>query len=784
MSYQTGSTLQEQMAGPSPPRFTRWLTMAPDVDPPKPSALLSNNDAKSSSTSSFQKTQAASSSSSDLSEQPAASIHGFGYLGQKVKLPQRKKHRATFQAGSPRLSEDQAESASGSPSSRASSDALDFDVRASFAPMPVYGKGKPTPQPPTYRGVGDQNNLSSIAQPSRNVINSNPAPESAVMDSSSEEELDGLAFGGRRWKGKTVHAVELELEALRDERLMSHAPDAAYLASRLEGVRRNLEIEERGPTYLAYDEDMLLDEEEPVLAPQVLETVRQLYPFQPNPQDASTLPHRPVSNASSVSLAEGETPHDLDFDLQFDPSSTYALDDQVKVHDPNQLSMPPSSAKTIEPAARAAALDARIQVRPLRRGDLEQVRDLHAFHGDTDRSPDYGETYASTASFLLRLLVDDRHVCLVAVAKPLAAPEAPLPAAADLAIANSRKVDNPASPSSSASSGAATPTSLPDPDDVAEEEFDSLRLADEAGSGLSSSPNAATSSLSSTLGAPVAPQTRITNPRDHKGRINNTPATSVFSDIFAERGHPSAHLKQQHPLPGPVETCSAPVKKVLSLPSGGGVETETILGVVSAQLSVVPVPCGDSLWGQKKEKQSEVGALIDVHLLTLATAPEERGQGLGAKLLATLHGECMSKVRLMAMRLPSKSKSPLPTIPPLSPKFVDEATLPPAGITGNGENSTRSPYLRARLPRPTLSDLKPRSPVNGEYLARMYLEVHPSNVHALALYTAHGFNAPTDDSKAVKRGFYRGDSRISTAERAKRGGTDGWLLQRYDGLLS
>ncbi|SAM81771.1 uncharacterized protein UBRO_03087-B [Ustilago bromivora] len=385
MSYQTGSTLQEQMAGPSPPRFTRWLTMAPDVDPPKPSALLSNNDAKSSSTSSFQKTQAASSSSSDLSEQPAASIHGFGYLGQKVKLPQRKKHRATFQAGSPRLSEDQAESASGSPSSRASSDALDFDVRASFAPMPVYGKGKPTPQPPTYRGVGDQNNLSSIAQPSRNVINSNPAPESAVMDSSSEEELDGLAFGGRRWKGKTVHAVELELEALRDERLMSHAPDAAYLASRLEGVRRNLEIEERGPTYLAYDEDMLLDEEEPVLAPQVLETVRQLYPFQPNPQDASTLPHRPVSNASSVSLAEGETPHDLDFDLQFDPSSTYALDDQVKVHDPNQLSMPPSSAKTIEPAARAAALDARIQVRPLRRGDLEQVRDLHAFHGDTDR---------------------------------------------------------------------------------------------------------------------------------------------------------------------------------------------------------------------------------------------------------------------------------------------------------------------------------------------------------------------------------------------------------------
>ncbi len=205
-----------------------------------------------------------------------------------------------------------------------------------------------------------------------------------------------LPFGGRRWKGKTVHAVEQELEALRDERLMSHAPDAAYLASRLEGVRRNLEIEERRPSYVPYDEDMLTDEEEPVLAPEASEVVRQLYPFQHvdnNAGVAPSLPHRPVSNASSVSLVEGETPHDLDFGLQFEASAPYAAShDEVKVHDANEVSMPPastllapSSAKTIDPAARAAALDARIEVRPLRRGDLEQVRDLHAFHGDSDR---------------------------------------------------------------------------------------------------------------------------------------------------------------------------------------------------------------------------------------------------------------------------------------------------------------------------------------------------------------------------------------------------------------
>lgn len=397
MSYEVESTLQEQMAGPSRPRFTGWLTMAPEVDPPKPTnSAPFNNTAVSASTTPYQNTQATSSSSSNFSEQPAPSTHGFGYLGQKVKLPQRKKRRATFQIGSPGLSEDEEGSSSASRSSRASSDAPEFDVRASFAPMPVYGKPKPAAQASTFRGVGDGSSLTTGVRPSRNVSNSKPAAVSAVVDSSSdEEEADGLSFGGRRWKGKTVHAVEQELEVLRDERLMSHAPDAAYLASRLEGVRRNLEIEERRPTYVPYDEDMLSDAEEPVLAPEVSDAVRQLYPFQHNPNDASTLPHRPVSNASSVSLVEGETPHDLDFGLQFDPTSSYtgaSFDEEVKVHDPNEVSMPPvstllppSSAKPIDPAARAAALDARIEVRPLRRGDLEQVGDLHAFHGDSDR---------------------------------------------------------------------------------------------------------------------------------------------------------------------------------------------------------------------------------------------------------------------------------------------------------------------------------------------------------------------------------------------------------------
>lgn len=362
--------------------------MAPEVDPPRsasalPAAISDNPQSQASGS-------ADTHAPSTRFEEPAASTHGFGYLGQKVQLPQRRKRRATFQVGSPGLSEDEADGSSSS-SSRAGSDSPDFDVRASFAPMPVYSRNRPTAQSSTtYRGVGDQNSAAFASQ-SDEASFGNAA--NTAMDSSSDEEVHGLSFGGRRWKGRTVHAVEQELEALRDERLMSHAPDAAYLASRLEGVRRNLEIEERRPTYVPYDEDILTNEEEAAaLAPDASDIVRQLYPFQHvgvPAGGASTLPHRPVSNASSVSLVEGETPQDLEFAL---PDSSSAAFDQVRVHDPNEVSMPPisnmlapSSAKPIDPAARAAALDARIEVRPLRRGDLEQVRDLHAFHGDSDR---------------------------------------------------------------------------------------------------------------------------------------------------------------------------------------------------------------------------------------------------------------------------------------------------------------------------------------------------------------------------------------------------------------
>ncbi|SNX84769.1 uncharacterized protein MEPE_03478 [Melanopsichium pennsylvanicum] len=450
------------------------------------------------------------------------------------------------------------------------------------------------------------------------------------------------------------------------------------------------------------------------------------------------------------------------------------------------------------------------------------------------KSPVHGETYASTASFLLRLLVDDRHVCLVAVAKPIPEPSAPLP---DL-VSSRANISVPDSPRSAdnASSGAASPLSSSpsidgleslnlatasvaahDDDDDDDEDDDE----EEEQSSLSSSPGPPSLfSISKGDGVPAAPHTRMINPRGRDGRINNTPATSVFSDIFAERGHPPSSLNK-HALPGPTEP--APVRKVLNVPpprslssDSKPVETETILGVVSAQLTVVTAPSEDSLFSSFKKGGGEgdkgggeeATGVIDIHLLTLATSPEERGQGLGAKLLSALHGECMIKARHMALRMRSQIPGiTIPHVSPLSPKFIDEPTTATvmtsqvASTSCSTSNASTvgglkaseviaamrcSSYLRTLGGVEwTLAELKdPIAAPIGKYLTRMYLEVHPSNIHALALYRAHGFVAPNDDSKAVKRGFYRGDLRIATAERTKRGGTDAWILQRFDGALS
>lgn len=413
---------------------------------------------------------------------------------------------------------------------------------------------------------------------------------------------------------------------------------------------------------------------------------------------------------------------------------------------------------------------------------------------------------------MLRLLVDDRHVCLVAVAKPIPEPAAPLPAAADLAAANEAD--------SSTDSCAASPASSADePNDVPDTEplslpGPSIAISPAAGhiSSLTTPESTPSSSLflSTRTGGLLPPRRkRFLAPRGQDGRINNTPATSVFTDMLAERGAPTKRYTLDD-LPGPTEDVARTrVRKVLAIPpahssangsaasgSLSAVDTETIVGVVSAKVSLVHAPSEDSLWAPSSSEsgKDEPSALIDIHLLTLAIAPEERGQGLGAKLLSALHGECMIKSRLMALRIarPRKGRSwgAIPTVAPLTPRFID---LPDEKFGSAASTTTDMLASIETLPGnksdgddegivATLLASAPPEP-EGKHLTRTFLEVHPANLHAMALYTAHGFHRPTEPSRAVKKGFYRGDTRIATRERAKPGGTDAWVLERFDGPL-
>lgn len=395
------------------------------------------------------------------------------------------------------------------------------------------------------------------------------------------------------------------------------------------------------------------------------------------------------------------------------------------------------------------------------------------------------------------------------MAKPIPEPAAPLPDAADLARG--------AHDAGSADSCAASPASSADEPNE-QPEADPLHLPAPA---VTSSPDLGQASnlttpestpssslfLSSRTGGLLPPRRKkFLAPRGQDGRINNTPATSVFSDLLAERGAPPKRFTLDD-LPGPTEdVVQTRVRKVLAIPptqptargqeaASGSLarqDTETIVGVISARVSVVIAPSEDSLWAPTSSGgKDEPSSLIDIHLLTLAIAPEERGQGLGAKLLSALHGECMVKSRLMALRIarPRQGRSwgAIPTVPPLTPRFIDLpdekfGSEPTADLLSSVETLPGKPDAFDDEAAALLVTAPPAP--EGKHLSRTFLEVHPANLHAIALYTAHGFHRPTEPSRAIKKGFYRGDTRIATRERAKPGGTDAWVLERFDGPLT
>ncbi|KAK0550050.1 hypothetical protein OC845_002854 [Tilletia horrida] len=669
----------------------------------------------------------------------------------------------------------------------------DFDFRTTFAPIAFNKNHSNQPPAPKVNGGG------------------------------------GIEFAGRQWSGKTAHAVEQEMEALGDRVIMSFAPDAAYLASRLEGLRRNLEASnwERRPTWVGWEEEEGQDAEEEntedankdaqvdgpstdALATGQAKsadettsnvTIRE-HVKSPKSQIDLALPPAPATslieaeayrraNLPVVSNMEGYTmsaaqrsrlaqewiplnPETDEADSQDGMSNIEIL----PVEDVGPFTPPPLDAAT-----KAAVLNARLDTRLIKRDDLVQVRELHCYHGDGNKSPGR-ETYTMSAGFLLRLLVDEKHVAVVAVKRPIPAPESPLPS--DLAMSiHSRLSINTTNPSPaterhaplvpSALARQQSAYSIDRPDSPtssmeAEDDDDDNDDDDDADEG----PRSATTT------SPLSPSFFSTTANDFRpGSLTGFTAATSYTESETTRGLTSpeavsnsqdtaiareAELEQNLPahgmtlpasvlpqsdstfyerdadkplLAGPLPVAPPlPVRTLGAAPPSHRLRTvdaisailegsEVVVGVATAQLTTTE-PLANELWpGIDPDDTAQRGyAVEEAHVLTLSVAPDERSQGLGARLLERLLEEC--KIRI-------------------------------------GHNSLRKPESIS---------------VSGRARSmRAIVEVHPSNERALELYQKANFTR-VPGPQGTKKNFYRGDERIPLTYRLKVGGTDAWVMER------
>jgi len=212
-------------------------------------------------------------------------------------------------------------------------------------------------------------------------------------EAKSDDDDKGILHAGIQWRGKTAHAVEQEMEALGDRTVMSYAPDAVYLASRLEGLKRNLEVGGERLKRWAWEdeleeEDRLICEGAGLEAEQQRERPTSPVDHLEEPQKEDLVmpgleQHALYSASSSMNVSEGITPSDEIFDdpMQASTGSIAPSTDEQGIHDLQEVPVITVDAS----AGKAAALDARVEIRTLRRPDLEQVRELHCYHGDGDK---------------------------------------------------------------------------------------------------------------------------------------------------------------------------------------------------------------------------------------------------------------------------------------------------------------------------------------------------------------------------------------------------------------
>lgn len=673
--------------------------------------------------------------------QPAVASSSSSSRRSSLQQPHK---RATFQLGAD--GDTSTINTPVTPASPSSSTSLTpaFDVRASFAPL-VFKRPAPAVAAPQQDGGAAKRAAASTSSSAQ------PSSDAAFMD--IDDDGQGIEFAGRKWKGKTAHAVEQEMEKMGDVSVMSYAPDAVYLASRLQGLQRNLEAggdEARGRRWLDFGDEEHHDEDTRM-------------------EDGATASHA-THDASRIPATL--PPHITDF-----------------IPKPSVIVERTASPPRLSPSAKAAALDSRVEIRLLRRSDLEQVRDLHCLHGDSDKVE--ADHYATSAAFLLRLLVDEQHVCIVAVAKPLPEPEAPLSSL--VAQGNPHNLiprcpppsmDMPpsAKPYVFAGQGIASTSPLLQPVDAAarphrrsskapssllgrhspvlgsmqehtdesdggdggsdeasdagstEVDRDEDSLSDPGGEGdeSSSSPSPLQSMAPTSLFS--------TSPRDALRRAATS--TSVSSSASAsgmapKRDYTTASTGPSAAAPpavvpyhdmvlaGPTNEVAPPrALRVMVPPAPGApLESETILGVASASINIRPAT--DSLWGDADPTSK---ARKEIHLLTLSVARAERGLGLGGRLLDGV---------------------------------IEEAQ----------RRNVRSAY------RAVLGRTYGAVATGGKTLdrTRIFLEVHPSSSHAVALYKGRGFK-----EVGRSKGYFLGDARIPTSVRSLPGGSDALVLERTE----
>ncbi|KAL9934026.1 hypothetical protein V8E36_007108 [Tilletia maclaganii] len=699
----------------------------------------------------------------------------------------------------------------------------------------------------------------------------------------------GIEFAGRQWSGLTAHAVEQEMEALGDRAIMSYAPDASYLAMRLEGLRRNLEASnwERRPNWVGWQEDEEKDttpEAEREKASTSVASAKEADPVTSQTSEVSTdallasrsLPPSSASVASSsatnrtISTLQATGNKKLhNFASSSSAKSEFALPPapatslieaeyarfanlpkvdniqgatlsaaersrlaQASLVSKSKLSMSqgaggededadeadvdvdqtatPQKPPPLDPAVRAAALDARLELRKLKRDDLMQVRELHCYHGDGNKSPGR-ETYTMSAGFLLRLLVDEKHVAVVAVKRPIPAPESPLPSDLTSSMHARLSPGGPGAAGRQNHSPARTPnlpfvssslsrrgyavarsnTSM-DAQDEDDDDSDVDSVADVDGEedgrvdGQGEVQEAEEQSPASQQSFYTSSSLLISASDGNGSRTNFTLATTV-PDSEEEEEERAASLRQRSAvtpsstvipsaelssaeheaelpahgmtlppsvlpqsdstlyerdadkpiLAGPLPVAPPLAVRVMAAPpplhrlrSSDSVAailegSESVVGVATAQLTTTE-PLANELWpGIDADDTSARGAAVEqAHVLTLCVAPDERSQGLGARLLEKLMEECQIRIGHNSLRRPES-----------------------ISISG-----------RARS-------------------MRTIVECHASNERVLALYAKAGFQR-VPGPQGTKKNFYRGDDRIPLTYRLKVGGTDAQVFEK------